>query len=257
MTTVHSVTCTGKTLPELKKALQAALRDYDSVGGSVSVSGPAKSFKETAEEVYVDETEISNVHQMHQPREVSASPALNAPYTAPTTPAQHVNLNEVDNRGVPWISGIHSDKKTFMANGNWKSRRGTTDAQVAQAEAQYLTKSAPVTASYTQPVQHSAPIQNPVQQHVVTPPVQQNTHQFNQAPVIPPMGMPTGHTVQSFTANFTLILSQLISEGKVSAEYIEQCKAYFQAPQIWQITDAQKAEMFETFAASGIVQKVG
>lgn len=45
---------------------------------------------------------------------------------------------QVDARGVPWISGIHSDNKGQKVNNTWKRRNGTTVEQMEAAEAPYL-----------------------------------------------------------------------------------------------------------------------
>ena len=64
-------------------------------------------------------------------------------------------------------------------------------------------------------------------------------------------------SVETFTANFAMILVQLISEGKVTHEYVNTLKTYFKVEQIWDISDEQKAEMFGNFVEHKLIVKVG
>ena len=83
MSKLWEVNCTGKSLPELKKALEGALRELEghTSGGKAEFRMPPTP--EVKEEEYVDESEISNVHQMSQPN-IAPAP----------TPA--IDMNELD-----------------------------------------------------------------------------------------------------------------------------------------------------------------
>ena len=54
-----------------------------------------------------------------------------------------------------------------------------------------------------------------------------------------------------------MILGSLISEGKLTPEYVNTLKEYFKVAEIWNVSEDQKKEMFESFAGFGFIQKVG
>jgi len=76
------------------------------------------------------------------------------------------------------------------------------------------------------------------------------------APVAPPV-MNGGHTLESFRANMPMVMGTLITEGKITPEYVEQLKAHFGTQEIWNVTEEQKEEMFHTFVNHSIIVKVG
>ena len=65
------------------------------------------------------------------------------------------------------------------------------------------------------------------------------------------------HDFASFKTTFNQSLAKLVDEGKVTVDYLNQLKTYFQVAEIWQVNDAQKAEMFDQFCAQGWINKVG
>lgn len=258
MSKVFSVTCNGKTISELKKALEGALRELgdESVTTSVQLSGPT-----TIDDDYVDETEISNVHQMSAPFQSQEA-------SAPT--------GELDSAGMPWDPSIHAATKTKVTAGTWKVRRGISDEQVAQAQAKYRVTSAPsapvreLSPQYnnnTQSPAHQAPAQpmnmnyqGPPANHYNGPAVVQQPVQQQQAVVAPPqqnMNMNGGHTLETFVANFPYVISTLIHEKKLTQEYVNQLNAHFKVDQIWKITDEQKVACFRSFVQYGMITQVG
>lgn len=158
---------------------------------------------------------------------------------------------ELDAEGIPWDARIHSSGKSkYKKDNTWTLKRGVTDEEAAKIKAEYKhvdvvglptqgMTSSPVQVA--QPIVQAAPIAQPT---VVTPP-----------PALPTMS--SGHTVDTFKANFPLILGNLITEGKVTQEYINQLKDYFKVTEIWMINDEQKANLFESFVGYGLVTKVG
>lgn len=162
---------------------------------------------------------------------------------------------KVDAAGVEWDARIHSSSKSITTKGLWKMRKGVEKTVVDQVVASQLnstptftvpviTTPAPATLAPTlsvTPVEVVAP--TPVE--VVAP-----------APVMPSMNT-NGHTLETFTKNFAMIMGSLITAGKVSQEYINTLISYFKVSQIWLITDEQKAEVFNGFVNAGIIQKVG
>lgn len=225
---MFQVTCKGRSLSELKKSVEAALAELHGEVGAGSVDFKMPATPAIKDEEYVDESEIST----HS----------NVAHIQQVTPA--VDMNELDSKGMPWIKGLHSSSKAKVKDGSWKYARGTTDAQIAQAEASY--KSA-------QPVQApvaAAPVQQPVQQ-----PVQAPVQQITPPPM--PQQMGTGHTLETFCANFPMIIGTLVQKGTITSEYVGQLNSYFNVDQIWKLNDQQKALVFNDFVTWGYVTKVG
>lgn len=168
---------------------------------------------------------------------------------------------ELDAEGLPWDKRIHSSSKKKIKAGTWTTKRGVDAALIVQVKAELLNTvklaaNPPTIAA--PPMLANTPVIEPV---VVTQPTQPVVEQ----PVQPAATLPTpqslqvtsGHTAETFIQQFALIIGNLISEQKISQEYVNQLKDYFQVTEIWNATDAQKTEMFESFASSGLIQKVG
>ncbi len=75
----------------------------------------------------------------------------------------------------------------------------------------------------------------------------------------PPVQAPvtSAHSLSTFSAQFVPTLSHLVAEGKLTNEYVAALKNYFKLEQIFDANEQQKAEMFETFVAAGLLTKVG
>lgn len=209
------------------------------------------------------------------------------------TPAAPQNMMEfgVDSKGLPWDERIHSVSQGTNKDGSWRYRRGVEDAQIEVVEQELLAKMklsgvqpaevlrpgpvptpppspvaqvasplppipppAPVPAPFLQPpVVLQAVPQTPIQQPIAPPP----------APAVAPTPQApasiapilSAHTVQTFKDNLVATLGRLVSEKKLTQEYVNQLKAYFGVEQIWQVNDAQAAEMFESFCLNGLLVK--
>lgn len=222
------ITCRGKTLGELREALTDALNELNGLATTKNVSvkkNLAVAPVQEEEDEYVDETEISTHTNNVKAFEAGA-------------------IGEVDSEGIPYDARIHSSSREKVANGTWRNRRGVDKALVEQVKASY--RGAPV---------QSAPVQP--QQQVYQAPVVQQSAPVAQ-PVIAPMPtMNSGHTSDSFVANFPQIFATLITEGKITQEYVNTLKAHFKVDQIWMISNDQKAQLFTSFVEYGLIQKVG
>lgn len=138
------------------------------------------------------------------------------------------------------------------------------------------------------PVSQSAPVPQPVfQPPVAASPVPQTTLQgpavppSPAAPIVqtlqpvaplafsppapalviqpPPVNTPvaSAHTLETFRANLVPVLGQLTESGKINQEYVAAVKRHFGVDQIWNVNDAQLAEMFNTFCEAGFLTRVG
>ncbi len=149
------------------------------------------------------------------------------------------DMGELDCEGQPWDIRIHTTKKTKLATGQWKLKRGADKDLAAQIKAQ-----TPTVANVAElPLEVVAPV-------VVAP--------VAVAPLPMTLAVPAnGHTLETFLAGFPMIVATLISEGKVTQDYINQLKTYFKVDQIWNISEAQKGEVFNSFVEFKFIQKVG
>jgi hypothetical protein len=233
---MYYVKAQGKTLAELKKAVAAVLRE---LSHEVTVTGSSKvdmgNFM-AAENLPESDDEFETVDSPYKNFE--------APITAPTVPG------EVDAENIPWDGRIHASSRALTKDGTWRTRRNLDDATYKTIKNELLANRGTVAQPvYTAPV-YEAPA-------IVTPPLQ-----VVQTPVIAPtIAMPVmnngGHTVDSFKTNFAMIIATLITEGKITQDYINQLKDYFKTTEIWMLNDEQKAQVFESFVGYGFVKKVG
>lgn len=212
----------------------------------------------------------------------------------PVTPAAPQNLG-VDSMGFPWDERIHSSNMGKSKDGSWRARRGVEPAYVKQIEHELISKiksegaspaqnqviglpPAPVSPPILQALPSAppvipfspvpmgnvfpppAPLTAPVA--VAAPPLVIPTAPSIAIPVAPPpapipIQVTSAHTLATFTAQFVPTLSHLVSEGKLTSEYIAALKNYFKLEQIYDATPAQISEMFETFCTAGLLTKVG
>lgn len=268
---MYQVTIKGRNLCELKKAV-ADIHNELVRGGVVSsmehdmsaadIALNAETPIGTMEEEVITETLIP-----------VAAQTIATPMIALSTPVAVDANAELDKEGIPWDARIHTKMKTKTAKNVWKLIRSIDQNLVAQVKNELRASvgtvvNAPVAAPVVEtPVQAAPVVQplavnpnaaHPVQAPVVTP-VQEDVQPMSQpiavpAPVINTNG---GHTLETFTANFPMILSGLISEGKVTQDYINQLNTHFKTTQIWDITPEQKAMLFAQFVQGGIITQVG
>lgn len=254
MQKLWEVTCNGKTLPELKKALEGALRELEggvSTKSSVQVTTPHFDPQEPGPvDDYVDESEISTHNNV-----AHINPAMN------TSPSVYNNA-ELDSEGIPWNASVHASSKEKVANGTWRARRGVDKNALANYKNAHR---GAVQQAPSQPVQQPpAPINNNFNQHQAPAPVVQQQQQTVQAPfqntppALPPQQVNHfGHTLQSFQDNFPVVLSHLITAGKINQDWINQVKTNFNVAEVWMLNNDQKAQMFKSFVDWGFIQQVG
>lgn len=244
------VTIMGRDLKEF----QENLRDYANVHAGITeqqeVKLPSKAAVKKALEVVVDNEEYEEVESPYT-----------TPSATPSTPAVHTNTvdtGEVDSENLPWDSRIHSSGKAFNANGTWRTRRNLDPAILSQVKAELRSQVRPV--AMTAPQAAPVPMATIQSAPVAQAPVMQ-TPVVTQAAPTPAAPMPTmqtnGHTLDTFRANFPMVLAALINEKKVSQEYINQLNVHFNVPELWMINDEQKAQLFEQWVSYKFVQRVG
>lgn len=164
----------------------------------------------------------------------------------------------LDSRGVPWDSRIHAVTQAKNKDGSWRTRRGVEPEYVKRIESE-LKQQVPAAVGNVQSVASSiAPAATPTPTvpsmaapSIVIPAVQPV------APIPPPPQPTTAHTFETFRAKMNETLALLVSQGKLTPDYLNQLKQYFQVEQIWQISETQALEMFEMFCKAQILTKVG
>lgn len=254
---IYSVTVKGRSMREFKAAVQDLYNEVFEVTANtvkgLSVTKNLDTAKPAVEEDdYVEESAISTAHLNNVHNNVVPLNSVQ----------QNVNNVEVDSNGFRWDGRIHSSSKVRNNDGTWKKRKGVDKAVIAQVENELRGNVAtqPVQQTYTPPVQ---PVQQPQYQAPVAQPDYSQQVQYQQpvaqpqyqAPVAPPMqqNMNQGYTVDSFVQNFPMAITDLINRKKIDQNYVQQLNAYFQVEQIWQASDAQKAQLFNTLRETGIV----
>lgn len=253
---MYKVYATGKTITELKENMAALCAEMG----------------------------VSNVSKVE-----AAITAIDTPNPSEFIEGTLANFDgEVDAENLPWDKRIHAKSKLKIADGTWKVKRNLDKEFLAEVKAglrrhvALATNPTPIPEppiSETTPVAHKE-VESPLPKHeernwdknksqvdgsILHSPVITSDSSVTPQPVVvqeavtipAPVQTPVGNvqTLQSFTDNFPMIVSDLITKGKVTSDYINQLTQYFKVEQIWSITDAQKAEVFENFASCQLIVK--
>lgn len=255
---MYQVTVKGRTLLELKDAVNDINNELQ--GGTV-VSGIEKNLEVDKIVDVIKEVALPVVESTPLAEVLAPAVAI-----APVPVAAHAGV-ELDVEGIPWDKRIHAASKGKVAAGTWRTKRGIDPALLAATKAELLQAinlaanpvaipAAPITPST--PAVAAPVIAAPV---AVAPPVVEAPVAIPAAvvaPVAPPVVLPTvsGHSVQSFKDNMAMTIGTLITEGKLTQDYVNTLKAHFGVEEIWNVSEAQKEEMFTTFVSHGIISQV-
>ena len=166
---------------------------------------------------------------------------------------------DLDSAGMPHDPRIHSDTKTKLKTGVWRLKKGLDAEVFEKVTKELMTPVVPVVIPPPPPV--TIPVEIPPQ--VATPPpVQPVVSPAALLPVenkyadipIPQTGKPA-HTLATFQNNLMAIIADLINQGKIDQNYIEELKKYFEVKEIWNINGSAKkvTELYETFAKCGFI----
>lgn len=267
----------ANSLPELgKKLVEGGQAILDGLQLSVDQDEVAEEIEQELEEcepvVTIPKTAVY---------EVSGSAAITLPESERLEPkvSGEVENMDLDARGVAWDARVHASSKTKTKDGSWRARRGVdevllkeveskrygvTPKQVAEAMAIPdvpgvpdipAMPSAPVLTVVPPPPPPTVPVEIPNFEIPPAPPVAAPKYENIATP--PASVQKPAHTAESFRQNFVYTLSKLVQDGKLSAEYLKQLKAYFKVQEIWQLNEAQINEVFENFVKTGFITKVG
>lgn len=259
----------GRTLEELRKNVHLFLNEIDGKQNIREDDGQLPLTALGAPDGMINDYRPEEIHVAPSaiPEQLSAPiPAPPAPVVMPTS---SVN-STLDSRGVPWDERVHSSSKATNKDGSWRTRRGIEPEQLKKIESELLAGRAGGSTAPSRPQHDVATPTSPVPPPPVVPPtpivseiVAQPTPPppqiHSQAPPIPvpkPVST-TGHTLETFRAQLVPTLAALVESGKLTREYINQLKQYFQVEQIWEVNESQLSEMFDQFVNAGLIAKVG
>lgn len=196
-------------------------------------------------------------------------------------PNTTTDTSDVDSRGLPWDSRIHSSNKEKGKDGVWRRRRGVSEEVEAQVEAELRgqvpapAKQVPPFGSmnqqqYQQAVTPApvAPAPMPTTEHRVALPAGPNVLAEAQIPAQPmpnfappaPVQVlpPNTYNVESFRNNLVNILNDLVVAGKINHQWINEQKPQFGGKDVtqWHENQAACAGLFEMFVQYGLVNKL-
>lgn len=235
---MYQVTIKGRNLEELKKAVNDINVEINTQ--LLGISTARVLLEKDLSEMYEDKE-----GDVHVDKNVEVVEEIKWNNTIPETSNVVPLTGELDSEGLPWDSRIHSNTKNKNSDGTWRNLRGVDKELLNKVRYELLSKR-------TTPVVVQEVVEAPVLPAVIEQAMTVPGPVVAPAPAMPSM-VAKGHTVETFIANFPMILANLITEGKVTQEYINQLKAYFGVEQIWAINDTQKTEMFGSFTAAGLI----
>lgn len=264
---------------------------------SVNISVSGKTLKECHEQILALANEINGY--THEEPVVQQAPVQQAPAkfdikpevaSVPQRSNEAANLQavqatgsnqDVDSRGLPWDSRIHSSNKEKGKDGVWRRRRGVSEEVEAQVEAELRgqvpapAKQVPPFGSmnqqqYQQAVTPApvAPAPMPTTEHRVALPAGPNVLAEAQIPAQPmpnfappaPVQVlpPNTHNAESFRSNLVNILNDLVVAGKINHQWINDQKPQFGGKDVtqWHENQAACAGLFEMFVQYGLVNKL-
>ena len=261
-----NISVNGKTLKECHEQILAIAEEIlgdakESVKDpvvSINAQNPAKF--DIKPEVVTQSSASSSVGQ-------TGGPGL----SVATGSAQ---AGDVDSRGLPWDSRIHSSNKEKGKDGVWRRRRGVSEEVEAQVEAelrgQAEPKKVPAFGSMA-PEQYQAvvtPAPMPTTEHRVALLAGPNVLAEAQIPAQPmpnfappaPVQVlpPNTHNAESFRNNLVNILNDLVVAGKINHQWINDQKPQFGGKDVtqWHENQAACAGLFEMFVQYGLVNKL-
>lgn len=207
-------------------------------------------------------------------------------------PARVISNSTHDTRGVPWDARVHASSKELTDKGIWRKRRGITPQQLHEVESQLPISGKPTVFAVQQSMTPQAPVAviPPMPQPTVdippmnfAPPAQVDVPAFTQAvaqqvativtpavaaqppaqydniPIDNTVYRKQAHDLASFQKTLIQSLAKLVQDKKITQDYVNELKAYFQVKEIWDVAnDPNKiSQLFEQFCSVGLITRVG
>ncbi len=184
----------------------------------------------------------------------------------PAVPVGNILEFGVDSNGIPWDPRIHAVTQGVNKDGSWRTRRGVENSEIKRIEAELLNAVKAQRGGTTAPAAMIPPIPQvaPPPPPFIAPPLVfvPPVHTPPPAPVVSasPVSIAppnlSAHNLETFKTNLVATLAKLVQDGKLTQDYVQSLKDYFQVDQIWNCTDAQLSEMFDQFVNAGLLVRV-
>lgn len=211
---------------------------------------------------------------MNETGPVASSPAPQSAPTAGPAPVQFAQafpmtatatVVETDITGAAWNAELHASTKTKNADGSWKKRKGAGKLEAVAAEVTaalpihnpaipFAPPPPPPTVAVAMPAfpTPAAPVAQPVPQQVAPP------QAVNYENVTQPQEQKAAHTFESFRDNLYMVVSTLISQKKLTPEYVQQMNAHYKLGQIWEATANENIcrAVFKTLCDGGFITEL-
>lgn len=185
---------------------------------------------------------------------------------APTFEKPVTNSTDVDSRGMSYNARIHASSRNFNKDGSWRNKRGLDDAFLSKVETELMAnKVQAINAMFVPPPPTTTVV---VEEHPMAKPIINQTEntpvitEIVHAPKYEEIPMPgsnrPAHTLATFKNNLTVLMAQLINEGKIDTDYVDQLKKYFGVKEIWNVLGSEKQclELYDTFSKCGFITAV-
>ena len=250
---MYQVTIKGKNLKELKKAVSDI---NDELHGGRTVTGMTKDMNDEVIEHVKEDVQIDPALKSVKVVEDVVAPVVHvAEIVEAANKTEAVSNAEVDVNGLPWDARIHSATKNKNADNSWRNKRGVDKDLLAKVESELKVSTpkveVPVIAAVAPVIENS-----PTVQEVVAPALIVEAPKVAAPAPAPTLNLTGGHTVETFKNNYAMIVAQLITDKKITQEYVNQLKDYFNVNEIWEINDEQKENLFTSFVSFGFIQSV-
>ncbi len=167
------------------------------------------------------------------PVAVAAIESHPAPAPVPPSPTA-----ELDARGFPWDARIHGRTKAKIGDGTWRYRRGSTDEEIVQIEAELRqTMGAPVAAQVTPPPPApAAPAPAAPAPAVPAPAVPAPA--VPAVPAVPAAPAPAAPGTEDFGAFMQFVISN-VAAGKVTQPQVIEIVQEFGLPHVGAVFQRQ------------------
>lgn len=262
----------GKSIKELKENIEEFFNEFEEL--KPHVEGPAD--QDFITELAAKHPKLPKVEaEIEQPAR-STRPEPEYPVVLPERPGASAptlgNDYGVDSRGLPWDERIHSVTQAKVKDGSWRYKRGVEENQIKAIEAELASKARgmqaeqmvtaspnipftapPIPASVPQGVAAASPIPaSPVPTQIIQTPAAV----VAPPPMPPPQpAVPSAHTLKTFKDTLVPTLAKLVTDGKLTQEYINSLCGHFGVDMLHKVNDAQLEEMFNNFVQYGTIVK--
>lgn len=125
--------------------------------------------------------------------------------------------SDVDSKGIAYDPAIHTSTKKKNQDGTWKLKPGQGNKKVDVAE---------------KIVEQSATIEIPKIVEPTIPEFTQGSAAIGQ--------IASGHTIESFKKNLPMIMMKLVTEGKMTREYMNELNSYFNVVNLWDVAQDEE-----------------